>query len=63
MFRTYCPRALWSYGISYVAKIMQIMASFVSDLQGRKTLEALTGETPDIYQYLDFGFYDWVWFK
>ena len=26
-------------------------------------MEALTGETPDISQYLDFGFYDWVWFK
>jgi hypothetical protein len=21
------------------------------------------GETPDISEYLDFGFYDWVWFK
>ena len=26
MFRTYCPKALWSYGIPYVAKIMQITA-------------------------------------
>ena len=63
MFRTYCPRDLWSYGILYVSKIMQIMASFATDLQGRTPLEALTGETPDISQYLDFGFYDWVWFK
>ena len=63
MFRTYCSKALWSYGIPYVAKIMLIMASFTSDLQGRTPLEALTGETPDISQYLDFGFYDRVWFK
>ena len=63
MFRMYCPRALWSYGIPYVAKIMQITASFASDLQGRKLLELLTGETPNISQYLGFGFYDWVWFK
>jgi hypothetical protein len=26
-------------------------------------MEAVTGETPDISEYLDFGFYDWVWFK
>ena len=26
-------------------------------------MEALTGETLEIYQYLDFGFYDRVWFK
>ena len=42
---------------------MQITASFPANLQGRTLLEALTGETSDIYQYLDFGFYDQVWFK
>ena len=63
MFRMYCPRALWIYGIPYVAKIMQTTASFVAYLQGRTPLESLTGETPDISQHLDFGFYDRVWFK
>ena len=42
---------------------MQLTASFSSDLKVRTPLEALTGETPDIYQYLDFGFYDRVWFR
>ena len=37
--------------------------SFAADLQVRTPLEALTGETPEISQYLDFGFYDQVWFK
>ena len=63
MFRTYCSRAMWSYGIPYVSKIMQITASFAADLQGSTPLEALTGETPDISQYLEFVFYAWVWFK
>ena len=63
MFRTYFPRALWSYRIPYVSKIMQITASFAEDLQGRTPLEALTGETPEIFQYLYFGFYNWIWFK
>ena len=63
MFRMYCPRYLWSYGIPYVAKIMQITASFAADLQEKTMLEELTGKTPDISQYLDFGFYDLVWFK
>ena len=26
-------------------------------------MEQLTGETPDISEYLDFGFYDWIWYK
>ena len=57
-FRMYCPRALWSYGVTYVSKIMQITASFAAYLQGRTPFEALTGETPDISQYLEFGFYE-----
>ena len=63
MFRKYFPIALWSYGIPNVANIMQITASFAADLQRRTLLEALTGKTPDISQYLDFGFYDRIWFK
>ena len=63
MFRTYFPRSLWCYGIPYVAKIMQLTASFTAKLQGIASLEALIGETPDISQYLDFGLYDRVWFK
>ena len=42
---------------------MHISASFSANLQGRTTLEALTGETPDISQYLEFVFYDRVWLK
>jgi hypothetical protein len=26
-------------------------------------LEEITGETHDISEYLDFSFYDWVWYK
>ena len=63
MFWKYCTRALWRYGIPYIAKIMEITASFAVDLQGRTPLEALTGETSDISQYLDFGFYNWIWSK
>ena len=42
---------------------MQIKASYAADLQVRTPLEELTGETPYISQYLDFCFYDPVWFK
>ena len=42
---------------------MQITASFTATLQGRTPLETSTGETPDISQYLNFGFYEQVWFK
>jgi hypothetical protein len=42
---------------------MRLTASYAGRLQGRTPLEAITGETPDISEYLDFGFYDLVWFK
>ena len=63
IFQSYWPWSLWCYGIPYVAEIMQITASFAANLQGITALEALTGETPDISQYLNFGFYDRVSFK
>ena len=63
MFWKYFPRSLWCYRIPYGAKIFKINSSFSSNLQVLTPLEALTGETPDISQYLDFGFYDIVWFE
>jgi hypothetical protein len=30
---------------------------------GRTPLEIITGETPDISEYLDFSFYDWVRYR
>ena len=42
---------------------MQLTASNAADLNGRTPLGAITGETPDISQYLDFGWYQWVWYK
>ena len=42
---------------------MQLTASYAADLNGRTPLGALLGETPDISQYLGFGWYDWVWYK
>ena len=63
IFRTNCPKSIWAYGIPHFAKLMQLTASNAARLEGRTPLGALTGETPDISQYLDFGWYDWVWFK
>ena len=63
IFRTNCPRGLWNYGLPHFAKLMQLTASNAADLDGRTPLGALTGETPDISQNLDFAWYDWVWYK
>ena len=33
-----------------------------SNMKGRTPLERVTGDTVDISEYLDFGFYDWCWY-
>ena len=41
---------------------MQRAASWSGSLGGRTPLEMVTGETPDISEYLDFTLYDWYWY-
>ena len=37
-------------------------SSDANNLKGRTPLERVTGDTVDISEYLDFGFYDWCWY-
>ena len=63
MHKQRVPRRLWDYGIRWVCETMQRTARMSGDLDGRTSLERLTGETPDISEYLDFTFYDWCWYN
>jgi hypothetical protein len=57
------PKRVWDFGLVYASEIMQRSTNTIYGLHGRTPLEELTGETPDISEYLDFGFYDWCWYK
>ena len=57
------PKRLWDYGIVWVCETMSLTANSNFALGGRTPIEQVTGETPDISEYLDFSFYDWVWYK
>ncbi len=57
------PKRLWDYGIVWICEVMSLTANSNFALEGRTPLEQITGETPDISEYLDFGFYDWIWYK
>ena len=63
MFGTNYPDKLWEYSYNHVLEIMFGTASNAGKLNGKKPLQFLTGETVDIYEYLEFDFYDRVWFK
>ena len=57
------PVRLWDFGWKYCHEISQRTSSSRFGNNGRTPLEILTGETPDIFEYLDFDFYQWVYFK
>ena len=48
----------------WACEIMSLTSNSSFSLDERTPImEQVTGETPDISEYLDFGFYDWVWYK
>jgi hypothetical protein len=64
MVRKSVPQKLWNFGLQWVCDIQNCTANTSSrGLDGRCPLERVTGETVDISENLDFGFYDWVWYR
>jgi hypothetical protein len=63
MVKQNVPKRLWDYGIVWACEIMSLTSNSTFNLDGRTPMEQITGETPDISEYLDFGFYDWIWYK
>ena len=53
------PTRLWDYAMVHITKLMNMTAR---GRNGRTGHEEITGETPDISEYVDFDFYDWVWY-
>ena len=57
------PNRLWDYGIDYICETSNLTTNSSRYSNGRVPLEHITGETPDISEYIDFGFYDWVSYR
>ena len=53
------PRRLWDYGMIWESKIISRTAS---GPDGRTGVERVTGDSVDISEWIDFSFYDLVWF-
>ena len=58
MHRKRVPRRLWDYGLKWASEVRVKTSSDAADLKGRTPLERVTGDTVDISEYLDFGFYE-----
>ena len=53
------PSRLQDYGLVYESEILSRISRAPNERSG---IEQLTGETPDISEWLDFSFYDLVWY-
>ena len=53
------PKRLWDYGLRHAAAIMKLIPR---GSNGRTGYEEVTGITPDIAEWIDFDFYDRVWY-
>jgi hypothetical protein len=53
------PKRLWEYGIVHQAELMCRIARGKNGWTG---YEEVTGETPDISEWIDFDFYDLIWY-
>ena len=62
MIRKRVPTRLWDYGMRWVSGIMAQTHTLAGEINGCTPLCRVTGKTVDISEYLDFGFYDQVWF-
>ena len=57
------PPRLWDIGFIWTCETGNMSVSSSKYAAGRTPIEIVTGETPDISEYTDFGFYDWVTHK
>jgi hypothetical protein len=58
MNRYHCPETLWCFGVDYTSGLRQCIAR--ARLDDRTPLEVMTGETPDVSEFTDFDFYEFV---
>ena len=62
MIRTGSPKVLWDNCSELEAKIQSSTASNIFELEGEVPKTVMNGETTNITQLCEFGWYDWVYF-
>jgi hypothetical protein len=63
MFKKRVPRIFWDYGMKWVCETMQRTHLRAKRVDGGVPLQKIVGDTVDISNYLEFGFYDRVWYR
>ena len=60
--RARSPKRLWDYCGEWVAAIRRLTAHDIPSLRDRVPCEAIEGNTPDISEYAQFEWYQYVWY-
>ena len=63
MMKKRVQRRMWDFGLVWVCNTGNLSISSSKYSNGRTAIEIVTGETPDISEYLYFSFYDWVTYR
>jgi hypothetical protein len=58
MMKRQVPLRLWDFALVWISQVYTRSAT----KGGRTGFEIITGDTPDISEWLDFTFYNWVWY-
>jgi hypothetical protein len=61
MSRTRSPKRLWDFCAIYAVELRNRLALPLYGLHGRTPYELLTGNTPDISEYLEYEWYQPIW--
>ena len=56
-------KSVWEYLAVWTCETGNLSVSISRYAKGPTDLEIFTAETPDINEYLIFGFYDWVTYR
>ena len=54
---------LWDYGIMYVCETGNLTVNSPGYSNRQTPLDIITGETPEVSEYLDFGFYNRITYR
>jgi hypothetical protein len=60
-FRARSPKRLWDYCGEWVSAVRQLTAHNIPALGGRVPSEIVGGFTPDISDYAQFNWYEYIW--
>ena len=62
MNESLAPKRLWDYCTVYESEIMSLTASTLYQTDGRTGMKIITGNTPDISEYVEYDWYEPIWY-